>query len=184
MTTRHPLAELREHLLNAKDPGKLLLMADNYLQSMQKMGNSFVLPHEHTILAPILEYYAGDLRGWVKYVKGIRDRLVRGTEAWDSVYVLYRTLEIRAVQRERRERLSAAVDKAVALGLIEDDVEIKRRYANRCTNEWARMRTARLDSLRAGTSRKRISEDERNEILKEFWDEIDQLIAAGEVPTP
>lgn len=184
MTTRHPLAVLREFLLDHETPGKLLEIADKYLHSMGKLGSEFVLPKQHEVLLPILEYYAGDLPGWVAYVKSIRDNMDRGTDRWRAVYELYRTLEVRNVQRERRERLNAAVDMAVRLGWVQPDFESKRRYANRCTNEWARMRTSLLDSVRSRTAKGRISEEERAELLERFWSEIDEFIQAGELPRP
>lgn len=180
----HPLYTLREKLLDHSNPAELLRIADNYLQSMGKMGEAFVLPAEHRLILPALEFYAGDLDGWVKYVKGIRDRLDPSDSRWRDVYELYRNMEIRRVQRIRRDRLVAVVTEAVKQRLIENTVPARQRYANRCTQHWAKARAAVLDAVRSKTKSGKVSEAERSEVLAEFWAAVDDDIKKGELPTP
>ena len=180
----HPLAELREHLLYLPNAAEILRIADSYLTSMGRLGTNFVLPMEHAVVKPILDYYTGDLKGWVKYVRGVRNAFGRDSDQWTAMQELYRTVEIRNTQRERRDRLHAAIAMAVKRGLIEDTVDERKRYEKRCVQEWMKQRTLMLDAARRGSSKKKLNEDDRAMLLDEFWDNIDQLIAAGEVPIP
>lgn len=180
----HPLAELREYILDSQEPERIISMADSYLQTMDKLGARFILPQEHAYVKPILEYYFEDINGWAKYVRSIRDALPRGTAKRAEIQSVYRTIEIRAVQRERRDRLNAAVAVALKKGLIMDSHIDKQRYANRCTQEWSKHRAAMLDAHRKMTKANRLHEAERTELCDEFWTQIDAGIAAGEVPKP
>lgn len=179
----HPLASLREDLLDMPDPAPVLRIADSYLTSMDRLGDSFVLPAEHHLVKPILEYYAGDLPGWVKYVRGVRDRMPLGTGK-NNVHEFFRTIVTRQVQRERRERVNSAVEKALRLGLIEDTPDVKARYARRCDARWKLRRLGLLDALRRKTAKGRVSEAERAEALDAFWNEVDHEISRGELPEP
>jgi len=180
----HPLAELREHLLYLPDIADKLKVADSYLVLHARMGSGFILPAQHAVVKPILDYYAGDLTGWVKYVKGIRDRIGRSDERWADLQELYRMLEIRNTQRIRRERLNSALAVALSRKLIADNKSAKAAYERRCTLEWMRLRTLTLDAARKGSPSKRLTEDERSKLLDEFWEGVDQQLAAGEIPKP
>ena len=179
------LREFRETVLRLDHPETLLILADKYLTDMEAKGDSFILPKEHVAVKPVLEFYAGDLEGWVKFVAGIRDRLpVSGRKFHPEVHMLYRTLEIRLTQQQRRERLSRAVEVAVKKRLIPNDYEEKMRYARRCTKEWQLRKTRLLDALRAGSKQNRVSVAERDSVLRDFWLNIDAEIENGELPKP
>lgn len=180
----HPLAKLKSELVEFENPATILRLADNYLQQVAELGDSFVLPKQYTVIHPILEYYAGDLAGWVDYVKRIRDAFGPRSQARTDLHALYRTLSIRHVQQIRRERLNAAIAKAIALHLIPDDPEAKRRYEKRCVVEWGMRRDALLNEHRGRTHTGRLSTDEREEILARFWQVIDTEVNNGEVPEP
>jgi hypothetical protein len=179
MTTTHPLVALREKLLDDPDIAAKLKLGDQYLQTMVKMGSSFVLPHDHAELLPILEYYQDDLVGWCNYVKGIRNRMAP-SDRMSDVHDVFRTIEVRRVQAERRSRLDAAIKKALQLKRIEDTSEAKKHYANRCTQEWIKQRTAMLSGMRGRNGR--VNEDERAVALDAFWAAIDEGITLGEIP--
>jgi hypothetical protein len=180
----HPLAELREHLLFRPDVADVLRIADNYLINIARMGSSFYLPLEHAEVKPILDYYAGDLKGWVKYIHGIRNMIGKQDARWPSMQELYRTVEIRLTQRDRRVRINAAIDCAVAKGLIESTTDSKRRYEKRCVQEWIKRRTLLLTTHMKSNPKGRLDEVSRAELLDEFWERIDQEIAEGKVPPP
>lgn len=184
MTTLHPLAELREHILASPEPATVLRIADDYLNTLARMGDTFVLPAEHKQVRPVLEYYMGDLGGWVKYVKGIRDRIGPKDPRWTAVHDFYRVLEVRRVQRGRRDRINAVVSKGIELGYINDDPFEKLKYANKCTQVWAKWRADILDEARRKSPNNRVSEDHRTTLLEDFWDTVDQQIEKGEIPLP
>lgn len=177
------LKEFRSTLLRLDRPEDVLRLADKYLTQQQEMGDNFVLPREHVMVKPVLDYYAGDLAGWVKFVKGVRDRLpVDGRTYHAGVHDLYRLLNIRLVQQQRRERLDAAVAVAVKKKFVRDSYEDKQRYARRCTQTW---KLRRDNMLKAHVpDRGRISVAEREELLEDFWKQIEAEIANGEVPKP
>jgi hypothetical protein len=178
----HPLATLRESLIDDQSVAEKLKLADQYLLTMTKLGTKFVLPREHIELLPVLEYYGGgDVAGWCKYVRSIRDSLPQGNRMAD-VQEVFRTIEIRRVQGDRRIRLNLAVNKAVELGVIEDTAEAKRQYANKCTQEWSKRRADMLSNIRRTMSNKRVNEDERADVLEEFWKAIEAGIKEGDIP--
>lgn len=179
------LRELRDTLLRIDHPEKLLLLADKYLTQVEELGDDFILPKDHVIIKPILEYYSGDLPGWLKFVKGVRDRLpMAGRKFHEGVNDLYRTLEVRLTQQERRERLDRAVATAVAKKLISNDTTEKIRYARRCTQSWKMRRENLLKVTASQTGNNRLSVAERETLLHEFWQQIDEEIYNGELPKP
>lgn len=179
------LREFRETLLRLDRPEEVLLLADRYLTQLEAMGDSFVLPREHVLVKPALEFYAGDLAGWVKFVKGVRDRLpVSGRQYHKGMNELYRKLEIRLTQQERRERLTRAVDMALRKGMVENNYDAKMVYARRCTKAWQTRRDNMLALAAKQTQTGRLSAAEGAELRDEFWQRIDEEIANGELPKP
>lgn len=179
-----PLQQFFNQLLTIERPDKLLRLADKYLQQLAEMGDSFILPKEHAFVRTPLEFFAGDLAGWLRFVKQVRDSVVPKSQAYEGLQALYRVLDIRYTQQQRRERLSAAVDEAVARGLIADIPDAKHQYARRCTQEWKLQRDALLDDARRKTKSGRVSVAEREMLLASFWAEIDEGITKGELPNP
>lgn len=184
MKTRHPLATLREQLLDNKDPAAQLRIADNYLHSLGKMPEAFVLPKDHGALRPILEYFAGDLPGWVKYVKSVLDSIEHSDPRWSEVYALHRLVLTRLAQRVIRDRCDAALASALRQKLIHNTADATLKYAVRCKQTWTRARMDMLDELRRKTAKGRVSAEERAEALEAFWKSVDDDIANGDVPKP
>ena len=179
------LAEFRSTLLRIDSPEAVLRLADKYLTQMQEMGSSFVLPREHSIVLPALEYYSGDLKGWVKFIKGVRDRLpVNGRSYHEGMHELYRMVNVRLTQMERRERLDAAVIAAVRKKLITDTYEEKMRYTRRCTQLWKTRRDSMLRQAASQTGKGRLSVEERETLLEQFWAGVSEEINRGELPKP
>jgi hypothetical protein len=179
------LKEFRDTLLRIDRPEDVLRLADTYLHQMETMGDTFILPKEHAMVKPVLEQYAGDLSGWVKFVKNVRDRLpVTGRQFHEGVQELYRTLVVRKTQIERRARLDAAVSVAVQKKLITNDYVTKQNYANRCTQVWKLRRDKMLEIAAKQCRTGRLSVDERETMLEEFWSNVTEEIENGEVPKP
>lgn len=179
MTTIH---ELTDELLSDRAAVKWLRLADNYIQMFNKSPHEFILPREHARLKPLIEIYAHDLHGFVRYILGVRDSYTHDTAAYADLHKLYRTVSTRLLQQERRHRLNAAVDKALALRGAPASFHTRATWARRMEQEWGRRRLEQMKGYRDKTKRNRLSVDERTEVLDEFWSEIDNEIARGELP--
>lgn len=178
------LHTFREDLLTHKHPEKVLALADKYLAQLEALKDDFILPSEHRSILPVLEYYAGDLEGWSKFVMSVRDRFLRKTVQYSNVQQLYRTILVRMIQQQRRERLNLAVEQAVKRGVIPDVYDDKIRYSRRCTQAWKLQRDAVLDAARSSTKSGRVSAEEREVLLSEFWANVHDDIMKGNLPKP
>jgi hypothetical protein len=174
------LQEATEFILDSGDAARWLKLLDLYLGQYLKMPSGFVLPREYAVLAPILAALVKRPEKFPAYILGIRDTLPRGEEV-EAVNTLYRTVMTRYVQQERRARMAAALDKAVELyGPMSRDQRL--RYESKVYTLWGRRRTELLKRAAKSTGRGRLSVEERAEILALFWKEIDNEIAAGDLP--
>jgi hypothetical protein len=179
------LREFRATVLRLDSPEGVLRLADEYLQEFEKKGDRFILPSDHALVKPVLETYRNDLAGWVKFVKGIRDRLpVDGRKFHAGVHDLYRTLLVRLTQHERRVRLDAAVAKAVQKGMIENEFEAKMRYSRRCTQVWKQRKDNLLRQHAKSSKKGVLSVEERDGILEQYWQLVNEEIEHGELPKP
>lgn len=178
------LPQFRDSLLRQGHPDKIVRLADQYLRRLEEMGKDFILPKEHAVVRPLLEYYAGDLAGWVKFIRGIRDALPPRSKQQQGIHTFYRTILIRLTQQERRVRLDSAVAAAVRKKIIPNDYDTKVRYARKCTQYWMRRRMALLEAHRRETGTGRLSLEEREGLLTEFWSNVDAEIQQGELPKP
>lgn len=177
------LKQFRDMVLRLDHPEDLLHLADKYLQDMEAKGEHFILPREHAAVKPVLEYYAGDLEGWVRFVDSVRLRLPKvGRRYHVGVSKLFRMLETRLIQQQRRERLNRAITAAIAKGLITDSHDEKQRYARRCVSTWQNRKELLLKNMAATARHGRITTDERATALKEFWERVDAEIDNGELP--
>ncbi len=160
---------------------KLLELADSYMMSYNRMPESFVLPHKHAALKPLIDQYARSLSGWVLYVQGVRDTFERGSDEYAAVHEFYRRINVRYLQHSRRERLNRAYDKAAELwGPIA--FSDRQQWFHKLEHTWARRRLAYMESVRKGAGIKRLTDDERRDVLDEFWALIDQEIDEGKLP--
>lgn len=178
------LQEVRDALLDADDPAGALRQADHLLDAYAKQREKYVLPREQVFFQAILDYYVDDLAGWVKFVTNVRDRLPERGDARRDVQALLRTLDVRLTQQVRRERISRAVAMAIRKAMVKDVYDDKIRYGRRCVQSWKLRRETLLKSLRDRTATGRVSVEEREEALAEFWQGIDEEIDRGELPKP
>ena len=165
----------------SRDDFETLSLANKYMLSIEKMGSEFRLPREHVRVQTLLEDYSYDLPGWMKFVKTARDNMGRGSPGWADMQELFRTIETRCVQRIRWARLDAAISVALKKGLIPDTPEAKIAYAKRCTQVWMARKKNLENVHRADSSNGRITQALREELLAEFWKQIDDEIKNGEV---
>lgn len=177
------IREFRDMLLRIDRPDEVLSLADMYLQDMEKKGSKFILPKEHAVVKPALEYFYKDMKGWLKFIKGVRDRLPKTGRAYhEGVNELYRVVDVRVTQTERRERISAAIEQALKNKLIEDTPSAKQAYANVCTQVWIERKNKLMKAERGMD--KRLDRSVRDALLEDFWKQVDDEIQKGKVPKP
>lgn len=177
------LPELTDHLISDPQAADKLRLADSYILQIQRMGRTFVLPEEHALIEPIIERYSKSLPKFVAYVRDVRDTVAPRSTSYIALHELYRTLEVRMVQQQRRDRARKA------LAWLESrypklTVDQKNRWVRKLEQQWGRERLDFMEKYRNKTASGRLSTEEREEVLKEFWQEVDAEVAAGKLPAP
>lgn len=167
-----------------RNPDKVrqwLLLADKYMQSYKEDKNTFLLPKAHEFLEPLVKGFAADLEGFLQYLIELRDRYDRGSQQFEDTQAVYRRLNGRYVQQQRRERVGRAVAKAEEL-YGEIPYPARMQWMANLEHSWAQRRLAFLEAQRTRLKQERLSTELRTEYLIEFWDIIDTEIHKGEVP--
>ena len=177
------LPELTDHLITDPHIAEKLRLADSYMLQVERMGRQFRLPSEHVVLEPIIEKYARNFPRFVAYVRELRDTVEPRSSSYIALHELYRMLEVRLVQQQRRDRARRA------LAWLEKHYpkltsEQKLRWVRKVEQQWGKRRMAAMEDVRRKTLRGRLSTDERETVLEEFWQEIDQEVEKGDLPTP
>lgn len=180
---RMSLLELTDHLAGDPKAAEKLRLADNYILQQQRMGRHFRLPDEHADIEPLIERYAKDLNKFVAYVKSLRDQAPPRSEGYLALHEFYRTLEVRMIQQQRRDRARRAYA-WLEKNYPKLTYEQKQRWVRKLEQQWGRERMRFLDEHRRKTGTGRLSVEEREELLEGFWAEIDRAVAKGELPQP
>jgi hypothetical protein len=177
------LPELTDHLARDPQVADKLRLADSYMLQQQRVGRDFALPREHADLLPIIDRYSKSFPKFVAYVKTLRDTVPPRSTNYITLHELYRMLEVRLVQQARRERARKAL---VWLKRNHPNLsyEQEQRWLRRLEQQWGKERMQTLDAVRRKTLRGRVSTDERETILAEFWEEIDKRVEKGDLPSP
>lgn len=178
------LREATGVLLHAPDVGNWIKLADNYIQTRNKMPESFVLPANHAVLKPIIEAFASDAEAFSDYIRALRDS--SGGVVYDELHNIYRTISTRTLQVVRRTRLRKAV--TTLLPHLEKRAGRAVNYREQMhicdllEKEWGAMRLNLMRRERDALERKRLPTEERAAVLDAFWTDIDKKIEKGEVP--
>lgn len=176
------LPETTESLL--RNPDKItewLSIADKHMQTYVENPNLVVLPRAHEFLRPLIEGYARDLEGFADYILELRDQFARSSSQFKDIQAVYRRLNGRWVQQQRRERMLRAVDKAESLN---GEIPFTKRmqWMAELEHDWAQRRLAFLEQQRKRLKMERMSTELRTGFLLEFWDIIDTEIYEGDIP--
>lgn len=177
------LRDTTSHLLTVPDVGTWIRLADNYIQTYNRMPEKFVLPAEHSILLPIVESFATDTNAFADYIRALRDASTGF--AYDDLHALYRTISVRALQVVRRTRLRKAV--MLLLPTIEATLGRSISYdeqlftAKFMEQAWGAERINLMNRERSSTGVKRLTTDDRSVLLDAFWTNIDKKLDAGDV---
>lgn len=177
-----PLLDASYRILLDAHPGEQLRFVDSLIQAAEQQGKRFVLPAVYANMKPVLEAYIGKPRGFLQYVKAMRDeaREAQRLDAAAELQEFYRVLEVREAQRTRRDRVRAAVA-WLEKECPEAGTEQKRMWVRRLEQKWSKQRAAMLNAWRREHG-KRVPEDERRALLEDFWRGVDEAIQQGRLP--
>lgn len=176
--------EATQRLLQSKSPAEDLKLVDQYIRMWSVQASSFILPRQHAYLAPIINAFAGKLARFHKYVRGVRDECQHmygeRSAQYISTQALFRSLEVRLVQQQRRER-AAQVAEWFRAEYPRVSATQRQAYVKRIEQHWTAQRLQLLNAYRKQHGG-RLPEDKRRELLDEFWAEIDAHIKRGDLP--
>lgn len=178
------LKEVRDTLLQIAHPAVVLQQVDDYMELLRKHRGNFELPYALAWTKPLFEFYTEDLPGWIKFVRHVRDKLNPEDPDFKALQAFNEKLGSRMAIQRSRELVNLAMIIAVRKGLIEDTPDAKARYAKRCKTTWALRRKRTLANARMASSKKRLSLSEQDEVLKDFWENLELEINNGEIPPP
>lgn len=176
------LAECTETLL--RNPDKLrdwISIVDKHMRSYAEAPHIFVLPKAHEFLNPLIQEYARNLDGFTQYILYLRDHFDRGSGTFKDLQAVYRRVNGRYIQQQRRERINRAVAKAEELyGSVGYNERMK--WMSDLEHKWAVRRLDFLEAQRHRYDNDRLPAEDRVDLLAEFWETIDHEIYEGKVP--
>lgn len=175
------LRDATRTILGSESPAEWLRLADMYIGSFNQMPSSFVLPAQHAVLKPVIEAFHSSTEAFVKYIQAIRDQYQPGDQRAE-LQMLYRTVLTRSVQQSRRARVARAITVAETMFGRSLDPDERDRVTKKLEQYWAQRRMQFLKSARGSTDKGRLRSDERTELLKQFWAEIDGEIERRDLP--
>lgn len=176
------LPECTDILLRSPDKLKdWLSIADKHMQAYAENKKSFVLPRSHEFLKPLIEAYAKNLEGFTDYIVELRNRFDRQSGTFKDIQAIYRRLNGRLIQQQRRARTERAVAKAEEL-YGEIPFLQRMQWIADLEHAWAKRRLDFLEAQRNRYENDRLPSEDRVELLAEFWEGIDFEIYEGKVP--
>lgn len=167
-----------------RNPDKLrdwLSIADHHMQTYAENRATFLLPRAHEFLKPLIETYAENLEGFTEYLLGIRDCFHRQSAAFKDVQAVYRRINGRYIQQQRRVRMERAIAKAEEMNGSIPYVQRVQWIAN-LEHQWAVRRLDFLEAHRHRYANDRLPSEDRVELLEQFWEQIDTEIYEGKIP--
>lgn len=177
------LRKTTERLIGMPDVAHWLRVADAHIQSYNKLKSRFILPAEHELVKPVVEAFANDTGAFAEYIRALRDA-VSGA-AKPELNALYRTVSLRALQVTRRSRVRRAVttlvpqiEKQLKREVNYDEQMLLGRFIEQV---WGALRLDAMSHERDARRLKHLDAETRNEILADFWSEIDKKLDKGVV---
>lgn len=181
------LLDASQKIATCENPAALLRRADRYITFWEKDPDNFVLPAKHADLAPVLAAFVGGKHERFRaYVRAMRDevRAIWGASStqYDGMQQFVRTLDVRAAQRMRRDKLSRAAE-WMRQTRPDIDADARSVWLRRLEQTWAQERLDALRQRAVSAHQNRLSVEEKREVLDEFWASIDARIESGDLPT-
>lgn len=176
------LLKARDFVLSSDSPVELIELVDMYITMYKKNVKNFILPQEHQALKSLVFEFADRPLDFVDFVKGVRDDLPK--EKYQATHEVFRKIQSRIVQQERRRRLYDGVSQIeVELNTVFTFGQ-KQAVISWLEAYWGRDRLRKLDDARRTLGNNRLSSDERSEICDSFWAEVDNQLKHNIVPIP
>lgn len=157
---------------------KWITLADKYMQTLCKDPETFLIAKPHSFLEPLVRAYATNLEDFLLYLIELRDAFSKEDLAWEHVQTVYRRINGRFVQQQRRERSNRAIAKAEEQ-YGPTDFHSRLQWVADLEHSWAGRRLLFLDDYRDKYKTKRLDTETRAEVLLEFWETIDFEIHTG-----
>ena len=172
-----------DNLLKHPDSiGDWLKIADKHMQNYADNADMLALPTEHQFLKPLVKAFANDLEGFVRYIVHLRDNYGAKELAYKNVQTVYRKVNGRYIQQQRRARMDKAINKATELfGHI--PYVYRMAWMADLEHQWAKRRLDFLEDARGLYKSDRLPSEDRVELLLEFWNDIDTEIEEGNLPS-
>jgi hypothetical protein len=177
------LADSTQILLGKQDVAQWLKLVDKYMEVYRTDKHHFSLSEEHRFLEPVVKYYARRPKGFARYILTLRDSYSRKEDnRYGDLNKLYRTVLARTIQQERRARADRAVDMAIEKYGPPPSFSARLSWVARREADWAGQRLEYLANVRQKASDKKLSREETNSLLEQFWLELDDRITTEGVP--
>ena len=167
-----------EHIITRID------LLDRYIKSSDPNGPNFLLPPEHEVLQPIGEKIGTNLNEFIQYILHLRDRFSKNSAEWRKIQAIYRKINTRYIQQQRRERTKKAIQANRKVFTEKPEYSVKLQWIANIEKIWAEKRLLYLEVRRKSGHRAHLKYDELNEVLAEFWEQISEEIDRGDYVLP
>ena len=159
-------------------------LLDRYIKSSNPDGPNFLLPPEHDVLQPIGEKFGEDLQGFIQYILHLRNSFAKSSKKWEQIQAIYRKINTRYIQQQRRERTKRAIQVNKKTFDEKPEYSVRLQWIANIEKIWAKKRLAHLERERNAGNRAHLQSDEYNEVLAEFWEQISKEIDRGDYVLP
>jgi hypothetical protein len=176
------LATVRKAILRDADPATLLIAVESGIRVYQRAPDSLVLPKDHKMLLPLIEAFAGKPAEFAEFVRSIRDDLEDSLH-YEKLNTVFRRIFTKGVTMARRRRPTGAV-LCVAKQLKKIGRELEYRdklvVANVLEKAWGAKRLQALRSTRSELRVERLTEEQKEDVLADYWRKVDKSIERGD----
>lgn len=169
-------------IVDSETPAEMAELLDAYIQMYKKSVTNFIMPTEHKQLHFAVVKFASDLKSYVDFIGQTRD--VLGVQHYEEMQFVFRRINSRFTQIERRRRLKKATE--IIGNTLGERFTIGQGNAVECwlENYWSKERIASLADARNRGSGTRLSTEERAEICDVFWNSVDHALKNKISPIP
>ena len=169
-------------IVDSETPAEMVELLDAYIQMYKKSVITFIMPTEHQKLFYAVVKFSSDLKGYVEFISQTRD--VLGEKHFDKMQFVFRRINSRFTQIERRRRLKSATE--IIGSVLRKDFTVGQKNAveSWLENYWSKERLDDLEYARKRGKSIRLSTEERAEICDGFWSTVDHELKNKRSPIP
>ena len=176
------LKELREWVLS--DPAERVVcfqIADKYLVEYDRRPEFLLIPKEHAFSKPVVEAFANDSLAYAKWLRKLNTNyLERASEPSKLLTEVASRVQSRGLNQRRRAIESDALFAAIKSQAVKDVTLDKARYTKRLRDFIKKDYESHLKSFRSKTSNGKLTQEERETIILEYWESMAQRAVSGE----